>query len=122
MSPRACRSTGNVVSFWDAGDNVVRAVLDCREELNGRQTVWRWNLLDELFVKFALSNEVWQRWLDDFPYGASDHTSRAVLNVSRWHLKTPKQPLNLLVAQPLRTAASNVQYSLSSHHQLLGCV
>ena len=38
---------GDVVSFWDGGDNVVQAVLECREELNGRQTVWRWNLLDE---------------------------------------------------------------------------
>jgi hypothetical protein len=38
---------GDVVSFWDGGDSVVQAVLECREELNGRQIVWRWNLLDE---------------------------------------------------------------------------
>ncbi|HEX8966853.1 MAG TPA: hypothetical protein VF937_03170 [Chloroflexota bacterium] len=38
---------GDVVSFWDAGDNVVQAVLECREELNRRTTVWRWNILDE---------------------------------------------------------------------------
>jgi hypothetical protein len=38
---------GDVVSFWDGGDSVVQAVLECREELNARQTVWRWNLLDE---------------------------------------------------------------------------
>jgi hypothetical protein len=38
---------GDVVSFWDGGDNVVQAVLECKEELNRRQTVWRWNLLDE---------------------------------------------------------------------------
>jgi hypothetical protein len=38
---------GDVVSLWDAGDHVVQAVLDCREELNGRETSWRWNLLDE---------------------------------------------------------------------------
>jgi hypothetical protein len=37
----------DVVSFWDGGDNVVQAVLECREELNRRQTMWRWNLLDE---------------------------------------------------------------------------
>lgn len=37
---------GDVVSLWDAGDHVVQAVLDCREELNGRDTGWRWNLLD----------------------------------------------------------------------------
>jgi hypothetical protein len=37
---------GDVVSLWDQGDHVVQAVLDCREELNGRQTGWRWNLLD----------------------------------------------------------------------------
>ncbi|HEV7666255.1 MAG TPA: hypothetical protein VGQ62_22160 [Chloroflexota bacterium] len=38
---------GDVVSLWDQGDHVVQAVLDCSEELNGRQTGWRWNLLDE---------------------------------------------------------------------------
>ena len=38
---------GDVVSFWDGGDSVVQAVLECREELNRRETVWRWNLLDE---------------------------------------------------------------------------
>src|SRR5579864_8692143 len=38
---------GDVVSFWDGGDNVVQSVLMCREELNGRETDWRWNLLDE---------------------------------------------------------------------------
>jgi hypothetical protein len=38
---------GDVVSFWDGGDNVVQGVLECREELNGRQTLWRWNLLDD---------------------------------------------------------------------------
>jgi len=37
---------GDVVSFWDGGDNVVQAVLECREELNRRETVWRWNILD----------------------------------------------------------------------------
>jgi hypothetical protein len=37
---------GDVVSFWDLGDNVVQAVLECREELNGRETRWRWNILD----------------------------------------------------------------------------
>jgi hypothetical protein len=38
---------GDVVSFWDGGDNVAQAILDCREELNGRETSWRWNLLDD---------------------------------------------------------------------------
>ncbi|MDQ6670437.1 MAG: hypothetical protein M3069_06740 [Chloroflexota bacterium] len=38
---------GDVVSFWDGGDNVVQAVLDCSEELNGRVTNWLWNLLDD---------------------------------------------------------------------------
>jgi hypothetical protein len=38
---------GDVVSFWDAGDHVVEAVLDCSEGVNRRQTSWRWNLLDE---------------------------------------------------------------------------
>jgi hypothetical protein len=38
---------GDVVSLWDDGDHVVQAVLECREELNRRETVWRWNVLDE---------------------------------------------------------------------------
>src|SRR5438270_4059332 len=38
---------GDVVSLWDGGDHVVQAVLECREELNRRETVWRWNVLDE---------------------------------------------------------------------------
>jgi hypothetical protein len=38
---------GDVVSFWDGGDSVVQAVLECREELNRRETMWRWNILDE---------------------------------------------------------------------------
>jgi hypothetical protein len=38
---------GDVVSFWDDGDSVVQAVLECREEVNRRETVWRWNILDE---------------------------------------------------------------------------
>jgi hypothetical protein len=38
---------GDVVSFWDGGDNVVQAVLECREELNRRETIWRWNILDD---------------------------------------------------------------------------
>jgi hypothetical protein len=38
---------GDVVSFWDGGDHLVQAGLDCTEELNRRETTWRWNLLDE---------------------------------------------------------------------------
>jgi hypothetical protein len=38
---------GDVVSLWDIGDAVVETVLECREELNRRETRWRWNLLDE---------------------------------------------------------------------------
>jgi len=38
---------GDVVSMWDYGDAVVQAVLECREELNGRVTEWRWNTLDD---------------------------------------------------------------------------
>ena len=41
---------GDVVSFWDGGDHVVQAALDCSEELNRRETAWRWNLLDEGMV------------------------------------------------------------------------
>lgn len=37
---------GDVVSLWDDGDFVIEAVLDCREELNGRETRWRWSMLD----------------------------------------------------------------------------
>lgn len=38
---------GDVISFWDGGDSVVQSVLQCREELNRRETLWRWNVLDE---------------------------------------------------------------------------
>jgi hypothetical protein len=38
---------GDVVSLWDGGDHVVQSVLECREELNRRETRWRWNVLDE---------------------------------------------------------------------------
>lgn len=38
---------GDVLSLWDEGDSVVQDVLECHEELNGRETRWRWNLLDE---------------------------------------------------------------------------
>lgn len=38
---------GDVVSLWDGGDSVVQAVLECREELNGRETIWHWNVLDD---------------------------------------------------------------------------
>ncbi|MDQ3809831.1 MAG: hypothetical protein M3336_06025 [Chloroflexota bacterium] len=38
---------GDVVSMWDYGDAVVQAVLDCREELNGRETRWYWAIMDD---------------------------------------------------------------------------
>ncbi|HEY3061755.1 MAG TPA: hypothetical protein VGL99_22510 [Chloroflexota bacterium] len=38
---------GDVVSMWDYGDGVVQAVLECREELNRRESQWRWNILDD---------------------------------------------------------------------------
>src|SRR3954447_7843502 len=41
---------GDVVSLWDAGDHVVQAALECHEELNGRETMWRWNIFDEGWV------------------------------------------------------------------------
>jgi hypothetical protein len=41
---------GDVVSLWDGGDHVVQGVLDCREQLNQRETGWRWNLLDDGFM------------------------------------------------------------------------
>jgi hypothetical protein len=33
---------GDVIVFWDTGDAVVTATLDCWENLSGRQTTWRW--------------------------------------------------------------------------------
>lgn len=38
---------GDVVSLWDGGDRLVEHVLECREDINGRETRWRWCLLDE---------------------------------------------------------------------------
>lgn len=33
---------GDAVSFWDGTDATVRGSLDCREEIGGRTTEWRW--------------------------------------------------------------------------------
>jgi hypothetical protein len=38
---------GDVVSMWDYGDGVVQNVLECREDLNRRESQWRWNILDD---------------------------------------------------------------------------
>jgi hypothetical protein len=36
---------GDAVSFWDGTDSTVRGSLDCREEIGGRTTEWRWVFL-----------------------------------------------------------------------------
>ncbi len=36
---------GDVIVFWETGDAVVTATLDCWENLSGRQTSWRWLFL-----------------------------------------------------------------------------
>jgi hypothetical protein len=36
---------GDAVSFWDGTDATVRGSLDCREEIGGRTTEWRWVFL-----------------------------------------------------------------------------
>ncbi|MGE0544548.1 MAG: hypothetical protein AB7R89_30685 [Dehalococcoidia bacterium] len=36
---------GDVIVFWDAGDAVVAATLDCTESASGRQSTWRWLFL-----------------------------------------------------------------------------
>jgi hypothetical protein len=36
---------GDAVSFWDGTDSTVRGSLDCREEIGGRTTAWRWVFL-----------------------------------------------------------------------------
>jgi hypothetical protein len=36
---------GDAVSFWDGDDEVVESVVECREELGGRTTTWRWVIL-----------------------------------------------------------------------------
>ena len=38
---------GDVVSMWDYGDGIVQSVLECREDVNRRESQWRWNLLDD---------------------------------------------------------------------------
>lgn len=67
---------GDVVSFWDAGDSVVQAVLESREELNRRVTVWRWNLLDE------------GRVLEVSPEGSTLYDRTAVLHQSSAEFET----------------------------------
>lgn len=37
---------GDVIVFWSGGDAIVETILDCREELPGRSTQWRWIFLD----------------------------------------------------------------------------
>ncbi|MHB1133830.1 MAG: hypothetical protein ACYC4L_15775 [Chloroflexota bacterium] len=37
---------GDALTLWDEGEKVVRGVLRCREEVNGRVTNWQWALLD----------------------------------------------------------------------------
>ncbi|TAK27892.1 MAG: hypothetical protein EPO21_23275 [Chloroflexota bacterium] len=36
----------DVLVFWAGGDAIVSTILDCREELLGRSTQWRWAFLD----------------------------------------------------------------------------
>jgi hypothetical protein len=36
---------GDVIVFWESGDAIVTATLDCRESLSGRQSTWRWLFL-----------------------------------------------------------------------------
>jgi hypothetical protein len=36
---------GDVIVFWDTGDAIVTATLDCSESTSGRQTTWRWLFL-----------------------------------------------------------------------------
>jgi hypothetical protein len=36
---------GDVIVFWEGGDALVTATLDCREDLDGRQQTWRWLFL-----------------------------------------------------------------------------
>ena len=67
---------GDVVSLWDAGDHVVEAVLDCRENLNGRETGWRWNLLDE------------GRMLEATPEGNSLYERTAILHQDSAEVET----------------------------------
>jgi hypothetical protein len=59
---------GDVVSLWDLGDHVVQAVLDCREELNRRETGWRWNLLGD------------GRMLESTPEGNTFYDRTAILH------------------------------------------
>jgi hypothetical protein len=36
---------GDAVSFWDGQDDVVESVVQCREEIDGRPSTWRWAVL-----------------------------------------------------------------------------
>lgn len=54
---------GDVIVLWEGGDAVVTATLDCWENLNGRQTTWRWLMLSSGSVVEAAG-------AGDFIYGA----------------------------------------------------
>lgn len=50
---------GDVVSLEDGRDLIVETVLECREEVGGRTTVWRWNFLsDGLMLEAAPDGNV----------------------------------------------------------------
>ena len=36
---------GDAISFWDGQDDVVESVVQCREEIGGRASTWRWVML-----------------------------------------------------------------------------
>src|SRR5438552_4194678 len=36
---------GDAISFWDGADDVVQSVVECREEIGGRTSTWRWSIL-----------------------------------------------------------------------------
>lgn len=38
---------GDAISFWDGEDDLIRGVMACREELDGRTTEWQWVFLEK---------------------------------------------------------------------------
>jgi hypothetical protein len=47
---------GDALMLWNGDDRIVQSALDCAEHLNGRETDWRWLLLDGDTVLEVLSD------------------------------------------------------------------
>ena len=61
----------DAVSFWDGQDDVVESVIECREELGGRSSTWRWVVLSsKQVIEVAPDNNALYTHSTVFPQGS----------------------------------------------------